>query len=164
MTLPPKTFASKLLKRVNLSKEERMLALNDMDYTKKDTLYDQMKQSLKKIKGDQAGCGVVNNGNASVPIKLETTFLPENEEALMAVGYIHQSGVNYYSTGRRDVRGRKMNVERGFKRGGYASEQRGSQRAAESNGGSGQRGSHNIVESGSVGRSRGVRYRRDEPY
>ena len=46
-----------------------------------------------------------------------------------------------------------MNVECGFKRGGYASGQRGSQRVAEGSGRSGQRGSHNIVEGGSIGRS-----------
>ena len=61
-----------------------MLALTGMDYTKKDMLYHQAKQSLKKFKGDQASCGALDNSNASVPIKLEPTFLAENEEALVA--------------------------------------------------------------------------------
>ena len=101
------------------------------------------KQSLKKFKGDQASGGALGNSKATVSIKLEPTFLAENEEALVEQGYIHQSRVNYYSTGGRSVRGGNMNVERGLKRGG-------------------QRGSHNIVERGSAGRSRGVRYHRDD--
>ena len=74
-TLPPEIPAFQILIRVNLSKEERILVLTGMDYTKKDMLYDQEKQSLKKFKGDQTSCGALCNSNASVPIKLEPTFL-----------------------------------------------------------------------------------------
>ncbi len=54
-----------------------------------------------------------------MPVMLEPTFLAQNEEALMTAGYIHQSRVNHYSSGGSGNRGRGMNVEPGYKKGGY---------------------------------------------
>ena len=53
MTLPAEILAFMLLKRANLSNEERLLVLTGMDYSKKDELYEQAKFSLKKFKWDQ---------------------------------------------------------------------------------------------------------------
>ena len=62
-----------------------MLILTGMNYGNKGTLYDEAKASLKKFKGDITG------GNLSAGIKLEPTFLAENEEALLAAGYVKQN-------------------------------------------------------------------------
>ena len=63
-----------------------MLVLTGMNYTKKSTLYEEAKQSLKKFKGDIA------EGSASLgsSVKLEPAFLAENEEALLAAGCVRQ--------------------------------------------------------------------------
>ncbi len=93
-----------------------------------------------------------------MPVKLEPMFLALNEEALMATRYIHQSRGTNYSSGGKFNRRQGRNVERGFKKGGYASGQCGPQCVVDSvPGGSGLRGSHNIGEG--VGRSQGVRSR-----
>ncbi len=52
-----------------------MLVLTGMDYSKKDTLYDQAKQSLKKCEGDQTSCVTLGNSNASMPVKLEPIII-----------------------------------------------------------------------------------------
>ena len=63
-----------------------MLVLTGMNYKNKSTLYEEAKQSLKKFKGDISG------GSASLgsSVKLEPAFLAENEEALLAAGYVRQ--------------------------------------------------------------------------
>ena len=85
MKLPSHILAFKLLRKANISKEENMLILTGMNYGNKGTLYDEAKASLKKSKGDITG------GNLSAGIKLEPTFLAENEEALLAAGYVKQN-------------------------------------------------------------------------
>lgn len=62
-----------------------MLVLTGMNYENKGTLYEEAKKSLKKFKGE-----IVEGGaSAKVPsIKLEPAFLAQNEEALLAAGYI----------------------------------------------------------------------------
>ena len=63
-----------------------MLVLTGMNYANKATLYEEAKKSLKKFKGD------ITEGSASLSsrVKLEPTFLAENEEALLAAGYVKQ--------------------------------------------------------------------------
>ena len=100
MTLPSEILAFKLLRKANISKEEIMLVLTGMNYSNKETLYDEDKQSLKKFKGDIAE----GSANSSSSIKLEPAFLAEHEEALLAAGYIKQnrggrSGKGAYSRG-----------------------------------------------------------------
>ena len=85
MKLPSHILAFKLLRKANISKEENMLILTGMNNGNKGTLYDEAKASLKKFKGDITG------GNLSAGIKLEPTFLAENEEALLAAGYVKQN-------------------------------------------------------------------------
>ena len=62
-----------------------------MDYTKKDTLYEQAKLSLKKFKGDGPSCAGSGSAKTQPSIKLEPAFLAEHEEALVAAGYFHKS-------------------------------------------------------------------------
>ena len=100
MTLPSEILAFKLLRKANISKEEIMLVLTGMNYSNKETLYDEAKQSLKKFKGDKAE----GSANSSTSIKLEPAFLAEHEETLLAAGYIKQyrggrSGKGAYSRG-----------------------------------------------------------------
>ncbi|KAH3726205.1 hypothetical protein DPMN_052062 [Dreissena polymorpha] len=83
MKLPPEILAFKLLKKANITKEEKLLVLTDMDYTNKNTLYEQAKTSFKTFKG-----GVCEGSlSSSQSIKFEPAFLAEHEEALLAAGY-----------------------------------------------------------------------------
>ena len=88
-----------------------------MDYSNKRTLYEEAKKSLKKFKADFAE-GSSSAGSSS-GIKLEPSFLAENEEALLAAGYVKQyrggkagkQGRGGYSRGRQadHAQHRKMN-------------------------------------------------------
>ena len=49
MTLPSEILAFKLLKKANITKEERLLVLPAMNYEQKSTLYEEAKSSLKKV-------------------------------------------------------------------------------------------------------------------
>ena len=49
MTLPSDILAFKLLRKANIRKDEIMLVLTGMNYSNKETLYDEAKQSLKKF-------------------------------------------------------------------------------------------------------------------
>jgi hypothetical protein len=84
MKLPEPILAFKLLRRANLTKEEKLLVLTGMDYSKKTELYTQAQKSLKKFKG-----GVATGGASSFSapaVKLEPSFLADNEEALWNAG------------------------------------------------------------------------------
>ena len=53
-----------------------------MNYDNKSTLYEEAKASLKKFRGD----GSAQKEKSS--IKLEPAYLAQNEEALLAAGYV----------------------------------------------------------------------------
>lgn len=99
--IPEDILAFMMLKRARLTKEERLLVVSGMDYSKKDELYQQAKTSLRKFKGDQAYVGGVSDGG--VAIKLEPTFLAQHEEALFAAGYSRLK--NQHMRGRSRSRG-----------------------------------------------------------
>jgi hypothetical protein len=84
MTLPSPVLAFMLLKKANISENEKLLVLTGMNYEQKDSLYEQAKTSLMKFKGDNS----FKQNPSSAPIKLEPAFLAENEEALLAAGYV----------------------------------------------------------------------------
>ena len=117
MSLPSEILAFKLLRKANISKEEKLLVLTGMDYSNKVTLYEEAKKSLKKFKADFAE-GSSSPGSGS-GIKLESSFLADNEEALLAAGYVKQnrggkagkSGRGGFGRGRQADHGqlRKMN-------------------------------------------------------
>ena len=103
ITLLPEILAFKLLRKAKITKEEKMLVLTGMDYEHKETLYEQAKKSLKKFKGEAGHSkGEIVNTN----IKLEPAFLAQNEEALLAAGYVKR-GNSYsgYKRGGRSGRG-----------------------------------------------------------
>jgi hypothetical protein len=105
MTLPPEILAFKLIRKANVTREEKLLVMTGMDYTQKAELYNQAMKSLNKFKG-----GVMDNGGGtggSTAIKLEPAFLAQNEEALWNAGYVN----------RNQWRGANMRGPRGFRRG-----------------------------------------------
>ena len=54
MALPTCVLAFKLLDASGLSHRDRQLVLTGVDYSNKDSMYNQMKASLKKFHGEQA--------------------------------------------------------------------------------------------------------------
>ena len=51
MALPSEILAFKLIKKANITKEEKMLVLTGTNFENKLTLYEEAKASLKKFKG-----------------------------------------------------------------------------------------------------------------
>lgn len=52
MSLPSEILAFKLLKKANITKEEKLLVLTGINFDNKASLYEGAKASLKKFKGD----------------------------------------------------------------------------------------------------------------
>ena len=87
-----------------------MLVLTWMDYKNKETLYNQARKNLEKCKGEQA-TGRCRNESSVAAVKLEPTFLAENEEAVWAAGSMRRGRLKYGSgRGRRrgGLRGRPL--------------------------------------------------------
>ena len=82
-------MAFKLLRKANITKDEKLLVLTGMSYDNKETLYEEAKKSLKKFKGSDG-----ESGNSGSNIKMEPAFLAANEEALLAAGYTRTRGNN----------------------------------------------------------------------
>ena len=86
--LPASILALKLMRKADITKEERLLILTGVDFTKKDTMYEQAKTSLKKFKG-----GVVRESSqsgATTAIKVEPVLA--SEEAFFGRGYGRSRG------------------------------------------------------------------------
>lgn len=100
MSLPSEILAFKLLRRANITRQEKLLVMTGMNYDKKSTLYEQARKSLRKFKGDSGG----NSSSTTAAIKLEPAFLSEHEEALWAAGYVYRGyrgrGRGYFRGGR----------------------------------------------------------------
>ena len=95
MTLPSEILAFKLLKRANITKEEKLLVLTDMNFDNKTNLYEAAKASLKKLKGDE------RRMSEHLAIKFEQSYLAENEESLLTAGYVRTRPSNQgYNRGR----------------------------------------------------------------
>ena len=84
MSLPSEILAFKLLKKANITKEEKLLVLTGMNFDNKAYLYEEAKSSLKKFKGD----AIHARDNENVNIKLEPAYLVNNEDILLAAGYV----------------------------------------------------------------------------
>ncbi|KAH3816147.1 hypothetical protein DPMN_117656 [Dreissena polymorpha] len=82
MTVPSEILAFKMLRKANISKDERLLVLTGMNYDNKKTLYEVAKKSLKKLKGGEGA-----SSSQQDSFKLEPAFLAANEEAFIAAGY-----------------------------------------------------------------------------
>ena len=98
MKLPSEILAFKLLRKAKITRDEKLLVLTGMDYSKKDTLYDQCKKSLRKFKGGAAMSNSVTSG-ATPAIKLEPAFLAQHEDVLWSAGYARRGGSRGYTRG-----------------------------------------------------------------
>lgn len=106
MALPADILAFKLLRKANISKEEKLLVLTGMNYDNRETLYEEAKMSLKKFKGND-----IESSSNQACIKLESAFMAANEEALLSTGYSKtKSGNqgNYSSESRGSWKRRKL--------------------------------------------------------
>ena len=89
MKIPSAVLAFMLLKKCNITKEEKMLVLTGMDYGEKNTLYEQAKKSLVKFKGEQGGGATSNlSRSTAAAIKLEPAYVTADDEALWNAGYV----------------------------------------------------------------------------
>ena len=66
-----------------------MIVLTGMNYDEANTLYQQGKKCLKKYKGDQAS----TKNTTNTAMKLDAAYLAENEEVLLAAGYIRKPSI-----------------------------------------------------------------------
>lgn len=96
MKLPSEILAFKLLKNANITTDERLLVLTGMNYDEKETLYEQAQASLKKFQGDQ-----VKADRKGTAIQLSAAYLAENEDALLAAGFVRRNASDSYGRGKR---------------------------------------------------------------
>lgn len=117
IALPEVVLAMQLLDGAGLDKKEKQIVLTAVDYSKKEEMYDQMKQALRKFFGEQA---MSRKERVTQPlIKEETVNTTETEEALYTRGRNPVRG-GYYGgySGRRGFRS-----SRGTGRGYYQGRQ-----------------------------------------
>ena len=100
MKLPSTVLAYKLLDAAHLSQQDRMFVLTGVDYSKKDTLYQQTKDALKKFVGEH----VRVDSPVETGIKVEPTYTVsqlkeptvEVAEALAAMGFYQKKDKGSY--------------------------------------------------------------------
>ena len=86
INLPPDILAFKLLKTVNITKHQKMPVLTGVNFSNKETMYEDMKQSLRKFIGNSTENSVHIGSN----VKLEPGFLAKHERELFKAGYVKQ--------------------------------------------------------------------------
>ena len=86
INLPPEILAFKLLKTVNITKHQKMLVLTGVNFSNKATIYEDMKQSLRKFIGNSTE----NSVNIGSNVKMEPEFLAKHERELFKAGYVKQ--------------------------------------------------------------------------
>lgn len=129
LTIPPFLLACKLIHNANLSEDETMIIMTDVDITKKDSMYEDAKKSLLKYKGGlmNTGSGDASSGysvDRAVSVKQEAMIASDEqryEEAYIAGYYRGNRGIRGWAG-----RGRTRN--RGYMqsdRGGYGYSDRG---------------------------------------
>ena len=82
MTLPSEILAFKLLKKANITKEEKMLVLTGINHENRKTLFEEAKQSLKKFKGNR-----IHEKEKTI----KPALFAEKQEALLASGFVRKS-------------------------------------------------------------------------
>ena len=110
MTIPSPILAFMMLKKAGISADDKKLVLSGMDYSKKDTLYEQAKKSLRKFKGDHCyGSGSISGSSngSSVAIKVEPAYYTQSEHG--------QSSEVFFTGGRYrgNIRGYRGKALRG---------------------------------------------------
>ena len=88
-------LAFRLIKRANITGDERLLILAGINYEDRSSLYEQAVKSLKKFKGDLE----VSKGPYCV--KLEPAYLAGNKNALLAAGFVKRESYRQQSYRKR---------------------------------------------------------------
>ena len=102
MKMPSEILAIKLIRKANISREEKLLVLTGLDFERRETLYEDAKKSLKKFLGDvhKGSKNLVTSDKCQgskillVGDDLERECLEKQEGALLAAGYVEQSRMN----------------------------------------------------------------------
>ncbi|PIK40871.1 hypothetical protein BSL78_22301 [Apostichopus japonicus] len=93
VTLPEVVLAMQLIDGAGLDKKEKQIVLTAVDYSKKEEMYDQMKQALRKFFGDQA---MSSREKVNEPLMKEESAHSTEVESEEAA---------YYTRGRNPYRG-----------------------------------------------------------
>ena len=96
MTIPSPILAFMMLKKAGISADDKKLVLSGMDYSKKDTLYEQAKKSLRKFKGDHCyGSGSTrgSSNGSSVAIKVEPAYYTQSEHGQSSEVFLLEEGI-----------------------------------------------------------------------
>ena len=86
MSLPASVLAFKLLKRANITKEQRMLVLTGMNFEQADSLFDQAKASWKRFLGDSG----ISAKASQAAVKLEPSLLAESGQPCLRLEYLNK--------------------------------------------------------------------------
>ena len=118
VVLPSEILAFVLLRKANITREEKLLVLTGMNFENNSTLYEDAKKSLKKFKcnGGESGSGSRSS------IKLEPAYKAVNKESLLAGGYIRATIIE------RNVGGGKQTSCKRWKAGEAYTRNKGNQR------------------------------------
>ena len=80
IVLPETVLALQLPESVYLERQERQLVLTAVDYSQKETMYEQMRKTLTKLQGEEFG--PQNGAGMTFRVKEELVHTSENEEVL----------------------------------------------------------------------------------
>ena len=80
IVLPETVLALQLLESVYLERKERQLVLTAVDYSQKETMYEQMRKALIKFHGEEFG--PQKGTSMTFRVKEELVNTSENEEVL----------------------------------------------------------------------------------
>ena len=108
MTIPLPILAFMMLKKVGISANDKKLVLSGMDYSKRDTLYEQANKSLRKVKGEHcygSGSASGSSNGSSVAIKVEPVNYTQSEHGQTSVVFFTRGG---YWGNSRGYRGKAM--------------------------------------------------------
>lgn len=106
MTLSVPVLAFQLLENGGLTQRDRQLTLTAVDYSKKDTLYDQMIAALKKFFGNQAK-SFQDCDKSAVTVKRE----PSIAENVYATSYTQQRGKGRFQRNMRSSNARYRDAD-----------------------------------------------------
>ena len=97
MKLPAEVLAYMLIKKANISREEKLLILSELNFENKSALYDDAKKALKKYKG------IYSEENSSITnISLRPAFQLGIDRTMLCAGEIAIKGDKYmYSNDKR---------------------------------------------------------------
>ena len=102
IVLPKTVLVLQLLESVYLERKERQSVLTTVDYSQKETMYEQMRKASIKFQGDESG--PQKGASMTFRVKEELVNTSENEEVLYSERSLGQTSCN--NRGRMTQRGR----------------------------------------------------------